>query len=86
MSSASDRGLLIGEEEVVALLGDRQFNPEVLRGEGSVSVWLPELEVSTIYTIAADGGTSERILERSGTLLGDGPRRFPPPPPPPPEG
>ena len=42
--------------------------------------------VSTIYTNAADGGTSERILERSGTLLGDGPRRFPPPPPPPPQG
>ncbi len=42
---ASDRGLLIGEEEALALLGDRQFNPEVLRGEGSVSVWLPELEI-----------------------------------------
>jgi hypothetical protein len=42
---ASDRGLLIGEDEVLALLADRQFNPEVLRGEGSVSIWLPELEI-----------------------------------------
>jgi len=38
----SDRGLLLGEAEAIAVLGDRRFNPEVMRSQGSVSVWLPE--------------------------------------------
>lgn len=40
--SAPDRALLIGESEAVAMVRDRRFAPEVMRAEGSVSVWLPE--------------------------------------------
>jgi len=42
---AHDRGLLIGEDEALVLLGDRSFNPEVIRGDGSISIWLPELGI-----------------------------------------
>lgn len=59
---ASDRGLLIGEEEALALLGDRQFNPEVLSGEASVSIWLPELAIygqSSSYAEAKEDLLSE---------------------------
>jgi len=42
---ATDRGLLLGEAEAIAVLGDRRFNPEVMRSQGSVSVWLPEFAV-----------------------------------------
>lgn len=40
-----DMGLLVGFEELSALLADRSFAPQVMRGEGSVSVWLPEFEI-----------------------------------------
>lgn len=42
---ADDRGLLVGLEEMWALLADRTFSPQVLRSETGVSVWLPEFEV-----------------------------------------
>jgi hypothetical protein len=37
-----DLGLLLGGDEAWALLADRSFTPEVMRGDGSVSIWLPE--------------------------------------------
>jgi Antitoxin of toxin-antitoxin, RelE / RelB, TA system len=37
-----DLGLLLGRDEAWALLADRSFSPEVVRGDGSVSIWLPE--------------------------------------------
>jgi len=40
---SADLGVLLGVESVVAVLGDRQFSPEVMLGEGSASIWLPEL-------------------------------------------
>lgn len=40
-----DRGLLIGEDEALAIVGDRSFSPEVIRGDGSVSIWLPQFEI-----------------------------------------
>jgi antitoxin YefM len=41
-----DLGLLVGRDEAWALLGDRTFNPQVMHSsKGSVSIWLPELEV-----------------------------------------
>lgn len=42
---SNDRGLLIGVDELSELLGPHRFSPEVLRGEGSVSIWLPEFEI-----------------------------------------
>ena len=42
---ASDRGLLVGLDEVWALLVDRAFTPQVMRGDEGVSIWLPEFEV-----------------------------------------
>ena len=43
---SEDLGLLLGRDEAWALLADRSFSPEVIRGDGSVSIWLPEL---TLY-------------------------------------
>jgi hypothetical protein len=40
-----DRGLLVGLDEVWAMLADRSFTPQVMRGEHGVSIWLPEFEV-----------------------------------------
>lgn len=40
-----DLGLLLGADEVLAILSDRSFHPQVMRGEGSVSIWLPEFEL-----------------------------------------
>jgi len=42
---SEDLGLLLGRDEVWALLADRSFTPEVMRGrgDGGVSIWLPEL-------------------------------------------
>jgi antitoxin YefM len=40
-----DIGLLVGRDEAWALLDDRSFNPQVMRSEDLVSIWLPELEV-----------------------------------------
>jgi antitoxin YefM len=37
-----DLGLLLGCDEAWALLADRSFSPEVMRSDGSVSIWLPE--------------------------------------------
>jgi Antitoxin of toxin-antitoxin, RelE / RelB, TA system len=42
---SEDLGLLLGRDEAWALLADRSFSPEVMRGEGSVSIWLPEFAV-----------------------------------------
>lgn len=42
---ADDRGLLVGLDEMWALLADRTFAPQVMRGEGGVSIWLAEFEV-----------------------------------------
>jgi Antitoxin of toxin-antitoxin, RelE / RelB, TA system len=39
---SEDLGLLLGRDEAWALLADRSFSPEVMRGDGSVSIWLPE--------------------------------------------
>lgn len=37
-----DRGLLVGFDEVWALVSDRRFSPQVMRAEDGVSIWLPE--------------------------------------------
>ncbi len=37
--------LLVGAQEVLALVADRRFSPEVFGSTGSVSIWLPELEL-----------------------------------------
>lgn len=42
---SEDLGLLLGRDEAWALLTDRSFTPEVMRGEGGVSIWLPEFMV-----------------------------------------
>lgn len=42
---ADDRGLLVGLDEMWALLTDRTFSPQVMRGDEGVSIWLPEFEV-----------------------------------------
>ncbi len=42
---SEDLGLLLGRDEAWALLADRTFTPEVMRGDGSVSIWLPEFAV-----------------------------------------
>lgn len=56
---AGDRGLLIGESEALAIVADRRFGPEVLRGNGSVSIWLPEFE---IYGEGASYGEAKEDL------------------------
>jgi hypothetical protein len=38
---SADRGLLVGFDEVWALLSDRAL----MRGDAGVSIWLPEFEV-----------------------------------------
>jgi len=40
-----DLGLLVGGDEMLAMLADRSFHPQVMRGDGSVSIWLPEFEI-----------------------------------------
>lgn len=40
-----ESGLLLGADDVLALLRDREFHPEVFHEKGAVSVWLPELEL-----------------------------------------
>jgi Antitoxin of toxin-antitoxin, RelE / RelB, TA system len=40
-----DRGVLMGFDEVWAMVADREFNPQVMRGDEGVSIWLPEFEV-----------------------------------------
>jgi Antitoxin of toxin-antitoxin, RelE / RelB, TA system len=40
-----DRGLLMGFDEVWAMVADREFAPQVMRGDEGVSIWLPEFEV-----------------------------------------
>jgi hypothetical protein len=40
-----DVGLLVGHDEILAMLADRSFHPQVVGGDGSVSIWLPEFEI-----------------------------------------
>jgi hypothetical protein len=40
-----DRGLLVGLDEVWAMVADREFTPQVIRGDEGVSIWLPQFEV-----------------------------------------
>jgi len=40
-----DRGLLVGLDEAGAMVADREFAPQVMRGDEGVSIWLPEFEV-----------------------------------------
>jgi hypothetical protein len=42
LRGSEDLGLLLGRDEAWALLADRSFSPEVMRGDGGVSIWLPE--------------------------------------------
>jgi hypothetical protein len=44
---SEDLGLLLGGDEAWALLADRSFSPQVMRGGsgGSVSIWLPEFAI-----------------------------------------
>jgi hypothetical protein len=42
---SEDLGLLLGRDEAWALLADHSFTPEVMRGDGGVSIWLPEFAV-----------------------------------------
>lgn len=39
---ARERGVLFGDEEVLALVANRHFHPEVFQEGEEVSVWLPE--------------------------------------------
>lgn len=41
--SRRDRGVLLGQDDVLRLLEVHEFHPEVLEEEGAVSIWLPEL-------------------------------------------
>ena len=41
-----DRGLLLGNDEVMLLVAGKDFSPEVFMGTGElVSIWLPEFEL-----------------------------------------
>jgi antitoxin YefM len=40
-----DRGLLVGLDEAWAMLSDREFTPQVVRGDEGVAIWLPEFEL-----------------------------------------
>jgi hypothetical protein len=42
---SADLGLLVGRDEAWTLVAQHDFHPEVLRGNGSVSIWLPEFEL-----------------------------------------
>jgi len=42
---SGDLGLLLGRDEAWALLADVSFSPQVMRGDGSVSIWLPEFAI-----------------------------------------
>jgi hypothetical protein len=41
----TDRGLLVGLDEAWAMVADRTFTPQVMRGDEGVSIWLPEFEL-----------------------------------------
>ncbi len=58
----SDRGLLVGFDEVWALLADRSFSPQVMRGDEGVSIWLPEFEVY---------GEGDTYAEAKAELVGE---------------
>lgn len=46
VTRGEDRALMAGLDEVVELVRDREFHPEVLRGDdGGVSYWLPEFAI-----------------------------------------
>lgn len=49
-----DLGLLLGRDEVWALLSDHSFSPQVMRSDGEVSVWLPEFAIYGQGTSYAD--------------------------------
>lgn len=57
-----DRALLIGMDELEALLAEHTFEPEVFFEEGAVTIWLPEL---ALYGRGADfeHARSDLILE-----------------------
>jgi hypothetical protein len=59
---SADRGLLLGFDEVWALLSDRAFTPQVMRGDAGVSIWLPEFEVY---------GEGDTYAEAKSELLDD---------------
>lgn len=42
---SGDLGLLLGRDEAWALLADRSFAPELMRSDGSISIWLPEFAI-----------------------------------------
>lgn len=43
---SEDIGILLGSDEVWALLTERSFSPKVLRaGDGEVNIWLPEFAI-----------------------------------------
>jgi hypothetical protein len=54
---SEDLGLLLGRDEAWALLSDRSFSPEVMRGDRSVSIWLPELTLYGQGTTYAEAKT-----------------------------
>jgi hypothetical protein len=45
LRGGKDLGLLLGIEEVVRLVEDVSFEPEVFKEAGAVNVWLPEFQV-----------------------------------------
>jgi len=59
---SEDLGLLLGHDEAWALLADRSFTPEVMRGDGGVSIWLPE------FALYGQGAT---YAEARADLLGE---------------
>jgi hypothetical protein len=42
---ARESGVLLGDEEVLALVANRHFHPEVFREGREVSIWLPEFSL-----------------------------------------
>lgn len=40
-----EHGVLLGSDDLMALLAQHEFHPEVFREEGAISVWLPEFAV-----------------------------------------
>jgi hypothetical protein len=57
-----DRGLLVGLDEVWAMVSDRAFSPQVMRGDEGVSIWLPEFDVY---------GEGETYADAKADLLGE---------------
>ncbi|MGI8750085.1 MAG: hypothetical protein ACR2J6_05995 [Thermoleophilaceae bacterium] len=71
--SAPDRAVLIGESEAVAMVRDRRFAPEVMRADGSVSVWLSEFALygqGSSYSEARQD-LLEEVREYVGEYLGN---------------